>query len=109
MLGLNYIFFGLEIGGNSKIGAGIFFPHTVGTVIGAHKIGVNCIIYGNVTIGANKLDLKNEYPRPIIGDNVIIGTGSVLIGNISIGDNVKIEPNCLVKKNVEADVVVRYQ
>jgi serine O-acetyltransferase len=105
---INFILFGIEISSNCVIGEGVFFPHTVGTVIGAKTIGKNCVIYGGVTIGSVKLDLKNELPRPIIGDNVVMGSGSIILGNIIIGDNVKIEPNYLVKINIKSNTVLRH-
>ena len=105
---LNFIFFGLEISSQCVIGEGVFFPHTVGTVIGAKKIGKNCVVYGGVTIGSVRLDLKNDFTRPIIGDNVVIGSGSVILGEIIIGDNVRIEPNYLVKINIESNTVLRH-
>ena len=79
------------------------FPHPLGIVIGAHvKIGSNCTIYQNVTLGASqhpdhKINPKN-YPR--IGNNVTIYPSSVIIGNIEIGDDSIIGANSFVNTDI---------
>lgn len=86
----------------SNIGMSLRLPHATGIVIGDNvKIGNNCIIYQNVTIGKSKSD---DYP--VIGNNVTIYAGSVLIGKIKIGDNVIIGANSVVNKNVQENTIV---
>lgn len=58
------------------------------------RIGENCRIYQNVTIG----EVNRE--APVIGDNCLIGAGAVIIGNIRIGDNVCIGAGAVVGKDV---------
>src|ERR1039458_2311661 len=64
----NFLLFGIEIGMQCEIGPGLYFPHTMGTVIGALKIGRNAVIYHQVTIGAKEMDLEfTPEKRPIVG------------------------------------------
>ena len=103
---LNFIFFGIEIALRCEIAGGLYFPHTVGTVVGAEKIGFNAVIYHNVTIGAKEVDI-NYLPnhRPVIGNNVIIGSGAKILGGIKIGSNVKIGANAVVLEDLPDNVV----
>lgn len=76
----------------------IEFPHPIGIVIGEGvKIGNNCIIYQNVTLGRKNREIS-EYPQ--IGNNVIIYCNSTVIGDVSIGDNSIIGCNTVVLKSV---------
>lgn len=78
------------------IGSGLFIQHGIGTIIAAQKIGDNCWINQNVTIGYNIGDDKT----PIIGNNVEIKAGAVVVGNIRIGNNVLIGANTVVVKDI---------
>ena len=60
---VNYVFFGIEIAVRCPIGQGLFFPHTVGTVIGPEEIGENATIYHNVTLGAREIDIAYSAGR----------------------------------------------
>jgi serine O-acetyltransferase len=75
----------------------------LGTVIhwGA-KIGENCIIQSGVTIGGT----SHKTIRPIIGNNVLIGTGAKIIGAVKIGDNVVVGANAVVVKDIPSNCVV---
>lgn len=82
------------------------FPHPVGIVIGMKvKMGMNCEIYQNVTIGTKETaDFKNgKYPE--IGNNVIIYPNSLIIGNIKIGDNSIIGAGSVVLSDVPPNSV----
>ena len=103
---LNFIFFGIEVGIRCEIGEGLFFPHTSGIVIGALSIGRNAIIYQGVTIGARELDFSYlETSRPVIGDDVVISTGAVILGAIRIGDRCRIGVNSVVLTSIPDDVL----
>ena len=79
----------------------IHFAHPIGIVIGERVvIGKNLTIFQNVTIGQ-----KNGL-YPTIGDNVTIYPGSVVIGNIKIGNNVVIGANSVVTKDIPDNTVV---
>lgn len=102
---LNFILFGIEISANCKIGPGLFFPHTHGIVIGAWEIGKNATIYQGATIGAKVLDFTYaKSARPIIGDDVTVGSGAKILGGIKMGNNVVIGANAVVLKDVEENM-----
>lgn len=71
------------------------YHHGSVIVNGCAKIGKNCKLHGNNCIG-NK---GNDLSAPTIGDNVDIGFGAVIIGNVYIADNVKIGANAVVTKS----------
>lgn len=64
------------------------------------RIGRECWIYQNVTIG------EVHGKAPIIGDHCLIGAGAVLVGNITIGDGAKIGAGAVVRQDVPAGAVV---
>jgi serine O-acetyltransferase len=104
---LNFVLFGIEIALRCEIGKGLYFPHTVGTVIGALRIGENAVIYHGVTFGAKTIDIGyNEDSRPIVGNNVIIGSGAKVLGGIHIGNNVVIGANAVVTQSIPDNVKV---
>lgn len=84
-------------------GPGLTIYH-YGTIIINDKtrIGKNAILYPGVLIG-HKVPGK---PAPTIGDNVFIGSGAKIIGNVHIGNNVTIAPNAVVVKDVPDNSVV---
>jgi serine O-acetyltransferase len=99
---LNIVLFGLEVTPRCQIGPGIFFPHPSGTVIGAWRIGSNVTILQGVTLGAKRMDLGFDFRlRPEVGDNVVLGAGSKILGGIHIGDNVTVGANSVVVDSVE--------
>jgi serine O-acetyltransferase len=101
---VNFILFGLEVAVDSKIGPGLVMAHTQGTVLGAKEIGRNCLLYHQVTIGAQEMDLGfDANRRPKIGDNVIIGSGAKVLGNICVGDRSVVGANAVVIRDVPAD------
>ncbi len=101
---LNIVLFGLEVTPRCEIGPGIFFPHPSGTVVGAWRIGRNAIILQGVTLGAKTMDLAFDFRlRPEVGDNVVLGAGSKILGGIRIGRNVTVGANSVVVDSVEAD------
>lgn len=78
-----------------SIGPGLFIQHGFATTIGAHKIGENCWINQQVTIGH-----KGKDNRPTIGNNVRISCGAKVLGELTIGDNSVVGANAVVVKNV---------
>lgn len=104
---LNFILFGIEIAIRCEIGKGLYFPHTVGTVIGAERIGENTVIYHGVTLGAKEIDISySDDKRPVIGNNIVIGSGAKILGGITLGDNIKIGANAVVLNSFSSNVVV---
>lgn len=98
--------YGCEIAPYATIGPGLFLPHSVGIVIGHEVIaGDNLEVFQNVTIGSNRKEKDGRF-MPIIGNDVTIGSGAVVVGPITIGDNVIIGANSYVDKDVPSNVVV---
>lgn len=92
---------GIELYYSSDIGTGLKINHGSGLVVGARsKLGQNCTLHQNVTIG-DRLG-----GRPKIGNNVTIFPGSSVLGAIEIGDGVIIGANTLVIQNIKSDTVV---
>lgn len=85
-----------------KVSDGLVIQHGHSTIIYAESIGKNCQIWQNVTIGKKVSGGK----KPIIGDNVKIYAGAIVMGNITIGNNVQIGANSVVNKSVPSDCVV---
>lgn len=79
---------GIEIHPGASIGAGLFIDHGMGVVIGETAIvGNNVTLYHELTLGGTKLDPIKRYPT--VEDNVTIGAGSKLLGDIVIGKIVR--------------------
>ncbi|REA62495.1 serine acetyltransferase [Dyadobacter luteus] len=97
--------YGFQIPLHVQIGSGFYIGH-FGTIIinRSAVIGNNCNIAPNVTIGqTNKGDKKGV---PHIGNEVWIGTGTVIVGKIKIGNNVLIAPNSFINSDVPSNSLV---
>ena len=104
---LNIVLFGMEVSPRCEIGPGIFFPHTSGVVVGAHRLGCNVTVFQGVTLGAKNLDMRFDSTlRPDVGDNVVLGSGCKILGAIRIGDNAVVGANSVVLVSVEANATV---
>lgn len=102
----NVLIFGIETSPKVEIGGGLFLPHTVGTVIGAARIGDNCTIMQGVTLGTSEPDMGfTASLRPVVGSDVLIGAGAKIIGPVTIGNHVKIGANAVVLKDIPAHSV----
>ena len=85
-----------------EIGEGFIIHHGHSTRIGARSIGSNFEIWQNVTIG-------HQHPsdlQPVIGNNVKVGCGAIVIGSITIGDGAIIGAGAVVTKDVPANAIV---
>lgn len=102
---ISRFFTGIEIHPGAKIGKRVFFDHGIGVVIGESAIvGDDCVIYHGVTLGNLKpVGFKRH---PTIGNNVMIGAGAKILGNIVIGNNVVVGANSVVMKDVPDNVNV---
>jgi len=100
------LFTGIEIHPGAKIGKGFFIDHGIGTVIGETcEIGKNCVMFHNVTLGGTGKHKGKRHPT--IGNNVLIGTGAILLGPIKVGNNVNIGADTfIVNKNVPGNCTV---
>lgn len=88
----------------TDIGGGLRTPHLLGIVLsGKATIGEQCTIMHQVTIGVD--ELKND-KAPVIGNNVFIGAGAKIIGNITVGNNVIVGAGAIVTKSVPDEKTV---
>lgn len=96
---LSRFFTGIEIHPGATIGKGLVIDHGMGVVIGeTAEIGDNVLLYHGVTLGGTGKDKGKRHPT--VGNNVVIGAGSKVLGPINIGNNVKIGANSVVLKDV---------
>lgn len=95
----------VEIDSSTKIGGGLRIPHLQGIVISKNAvIGNDCTVFHQVTIGVNEKKSVND--APYIGNNVYIGVGAKIIGNIQVGNNVTIGANAVVTQDVPDNATV---
>ena len=96
---------GIEIHPGAKIGDGFFIDHGMGVVIGeTSEIGDNVTMYQDVTLGGTSHQRTKRHPT--LGNNVVVGVGAQLIGNITIGDNTKVGAGSVVVTSVPANATV---
>lgn len=96
--------FGLGIEVSDGIGGGMRVFHGNSTIVFAKSIGKNFTVYQNVTLGRGKSIDGNDIP--IIGDDVIVYTGAVVIGGVHIGNRAIIGAGAVVVKDVPSDTTV---
>ena len=90
---------GIEIHPAAKIGRRFFIDHGMGVVIGATSIvGDDVMIYHDVTLGARGIEDGKRHPT--IGNNVIIGAGARVLGNVTIGEGSHISANAVITKDL---------
>ena len=93
---------GIEIHPGAQLGRGILIDHGCGVVIGETAVvGDNCTIYHGVTLGGTGKDTGKRHPT--LGNNVLIGAGTKVLGPVYIGDNARIGAGSVVLKNLPAN------
>lgn len=96
---------GIEIHPGATLGAGILIDHGMGVVIGeTAELGDRITIYQGTTLGGTGKEKGKRHPT--VGDNVVIGAGSKVLGNIKIGSNSKIGANSVVLDDVPEGATV---
>lgn len=96
---------GIEIHPGAVIGKGLFIDHGMGVVIGETAvIGDNVTLFQGVTLGGTGKEKGKRHPT--IMDNVVVGAGAKVLGNITIGKNVMIGANAVVLRDVPDDSTV---
>ena len=96
---------GIEIHPGASIGKNLFIDHGVGIVIGETTIiGDNVIIFQGATLGTTGKEKGKRHPT--IENNVLIGSNSVILGNIIIKENSKVGAGAVVLKNVKENTTV---
>lgn len=92
-------FTGIEIHPGATIGRRCFIDHGMGVVIGeTSEIGDDVLMYQGVTLGGTGKDTGKRHPT--VGNGVVIGTGAKILGNIRIGDFVKVGAGSVVVRPV---------
>jgi serine O-acetyltransferase len=96
---------GVEIHPGAKIGPGFFIDHGMGVVIGeTTEIGREVLLYQGVTLGGTGAGREKRHPT--LGDHVVVGAGAKVLGNIKIGNNVKIGGGSVVVHSVPDNCTV---
>jgi len=92
---MSRFFTGIEIHPGATIGRRFFIDHGTGVVIGeTSEIGDDVLVYQGVTLGGTGHAKGKRHPT--IGNGVVIGSGAKILGNIRIGDNVKVGAGSVV-------------
>ena len=98
-------FTGIEIHPGAQIGKRFFIDHGLGVVIGETAIvGDDVLLYQGSTLGGAGVVTRKRHPT--VGNNVVIGAGAKVLGNIIIGDNSYIGANAVVIKDVPSNSTV---
>ncbi len=96
---------GIEIHPGATIGKGVFIDHGMGVVIGETAIiGDYALIYQGVTLGGTGKESGKRHPT--LGENVVVGAGAKVLGNLQIGSNVRIGAGSVVLRDVPSDCTV---
>lgn len=90
---------GVEIHPAATIGRRLVIDHGTGIVIGATtNIGDDCLIYQGVTLGGTGISQGKRHPT--LGNNVMIGSGAKVLGDIRIGNHSRVAANSVVLRDV---------
>lgn len=96
------IFFDFRQG--SYFGKGLKFPHPSSIIIGSDvKLGDNCVVYQNVTIGAARAGDAAKGKYPVIGNNCTLFAGCKVLGSIEVADGTTVGANAVLLKSTEKD------
>ena len=99
---LTRFFTGIEIHPGAVIGHNVFIDHGSGIVIGeTAEVGDGCTLYQGVTLGGTGKDTGKRHPT--LGNNVLIGAGTKVLGPVFIGDNARIGAGSVVLRNLPAN------
>jgi serine O-acetyltransferase len=98
-------FTGIEIHPAAKLGRRLFIDHGIGTVIGETAIvGDDVTLYQGVTLGGTGKEKGKRHPT--LGNNISVGSGAKLLGNITIGDNCRVGAGSVVLRSVPANSTI---
>ncbi len=96
---------GVEIHPGANVGQGFFIDHGMGVVIGeTTEIGHHVTLFQGVTLGGTGKERGKRHPT--LGNHVVVGSGAKILGNIRIGDFVKIGANSVVLRSVPSNSTV---
>jgi serine O-acetyltransferase len=105
---LNHVLTGCDIAYQAEIGPGLVLYHPTGVVVGPGcRIGRRARLMQGTTIGSNAVIAENgAVGSPVLGDDVFVGPGAVVVGPVSLGDRVQVGANAVVTSSFGSDVVV---
>ncbi len=93
------VFTGIEIHPGAELGRRLFIDHGMGTVIGETAVvGDDVTLYQGVTLGGTGKEKGKRHPT--LGNNISVGSGAKLLGNITIGDNCRVGAGSVVLRSV---------
>ena len=96
---------GIEIHPGAVIGRRFFIDHGMGVVIGETAIiGDDCMIYHGVTLGGTTWDKVKRHPT--LKNGVVIGAGAKILGPITLGNNVRVGSNSVVVRSIDDNETV---
>ena len=96
---------GIEIHPGATIGRRVFIDHGMGTVIGQTAVvGDDCTLYQGVTLGGTGKTRGKRHPT--LGRGCVVGTGAAVLGDIVLGDNVKVGAGSVVVRDVPDNCTV---
>jgi serine O-acetyltransferase len=102
---LSRLLTGIEIHPGARIGEAFFIDHGMGVVVGeTTEIGHHVTLYQGVTLGGTGKARGKRHPT--LGNHVVVGAGAKVLGDIVLGDNVRIGANSVVLKPVPDDCTV---
>ncbi|MCB1191225.1 MAG: serine O-acetyltransferase [Leptospiraceae bacterium] len=105
---INYLtrmFTGIDIHPGAQIAKGIMIDHGTGIVIGETAIlEKGCLIYQGVTLGGTGKEKGKRHPT--LKENVVVGSGAKVLGNITLHENVRVGAGSVVMKDVPANCTV---
>jgi len=102
---ISRFFTGIEIHPGAQIGRGLFIDHGMGVVIGETPIiGDNVALFQGVTLGGTGKETGKRHPT--LGDNIVVGAGAKILGNIEIGPNSYIGANAVVLKSTPSNTTI---
>lgn len=81
--------FGMDIHPGCAVGKGVMIDHATGVVFGETAVvGDNCTFLHGVTLGGTGKSRGDRHPK--LGSGILVGAGSMILGNISVGDGCKV-------------------
>ncbi|SMF18551.1 serine O-acetyltransferase EpsC [Pseudobacteriovorax antillogorgiicola] len=90
------VLYSIELGIDIELGHGVYFVHSLGTVVGGTSVvGNKCVFMGNNTVGA-----AHRYESPVIESGVVVGAGARILGEIRVGQSSTIGANSVVLKDI---------
>lgn len=96
---------GIDIHPGAQIANGIMIDHGHGVVIGeTATIAKGCLIYQGVTLGGTGKESGKRHPSLL--ENVVVGAGAKILGNITVGKNVRVGAGSVVMRDVPNDTTV---